>query len=204
MNVKTLLTFMGVTVGILVGVGALLWQFGGVANKPLEDVAGDMRLKKGEGSVIVVEFSDFQCPACSAVHAPLNKVLSKFEGKVTYVHRHFPLTSIHKNALTAAHAAEAAYNQGKFFEYGDVLFTKQSEWEGLSDPSEKYLTYAKELGLDTSKFESDLKSREVAERVSADMIYANRHALSGTPTFFVNGAQIDFTNLESKLAELTK
>lgn len=204
MNIKTILTFMGVTVGILIGVGALLWQFGSGAAKPLEDVAGEMRLKKGEGSVVVVEFSDFQCPACASVHEPLKQVLSKFEGKVSYVHRHFPLTSIHKNALTAAHASEAAYNQGKFFEYGDVLFTKQSEWEGLSDPSEKYMAYAKELGLDAKKFEFDLKSREVAERVNTDMVYANRHALSGTPTFFVNGVQIDFTNLESKLAELTK
>lgn len=204
MNIKTILTFMGVTVGILIGVGALLWQFGSGAAKPLEDVAGEMRLKKGEGSVVVVEFSDFQCPACASVHEPLKQVLSKFEGKVSYVHRHFPLTSIHKNALTAAYAAEAAHNQGKFFEYGDALFTKQSEWEGLSDPSEKYVDYAKELGLDAKKFESDLKSRDVAERVSTDMVYANRHALSGTPTFFVNGVQIDFTNLESKLAELTK
>jgi len=204
MNIKTMLTFMGVTIGILIGVGALLWQFGSGAAKPLEDVAGEMRLKKGEGSVVVVEFSDFQCPACAAVHEPLKQVLSKFDGKVSYIHRHFPLTSIHKNALTAAQAAEAAYNQGKFFEYGDVLFAKQAEWEGLADPSEKYITYAKELGLDTNKFGADLKSREVAERVSTDMVYANRHALSGTPTFFVNGVQIDFTNLESKLAELAK
>ena len=204
MNMKTMLTFLGVTIGILVGVGALLWQFGSATAKPLSDVAGDMRLKQGEGNVVVVEFSDFQCPACAAVHAPLKQVLAKYAGKVAYVHRHYPLTSIHKNALSAAHATEAAYNQGKFFEYGDVLFTKQAEWEGLADPSEKYITYAKELGMDMSKFETDLNSREVADRVSADMVYANRHALSGTPTFFVNGVQVDFTNLETKLAELTK
>ncbi|GAB4026464.1 MAG: hypothetical protein Fur0011_2260 [Candidatus Microgenomates bacterium] len=204
MNIKTLLTFMGVTIGILVGVGALLWQFGSATAKPLTDVAGDMRLKRGEGSVVVVEFSDFQCPACAAVHEPLKQVLAKYEGKVSYVHRHFPLTSIHKNALSASQAAESAYNQGKFFEYGDVLFAKQAEWEGLADPSEKYIVYAKELGLDAEKFEADYKSREVADRVSADMVYANRHALSGTPTFFVDGVQLDFTNLEAKLAELTK
>lgn len=204
MNMKTMLTFIGVTIGILVGVGALLWQFGSTTAKPLSDVAGDMRLKQGEGNVVVVEFSDFQCPACAAVHVPLKQVLAKYEGKVAFVHRHYPLTSIHKNALSAAHATEAAYNQGKFFEYGDVLFTKQAEWEGLADPSEKYITYAKELGMDMSKFETDLNSREVADRVSADMVYANRHALSGTPTFFVNGVQVDFTNLETKLAELTK
>ena len=152
MNLKTMMTFMGVTIGILVGVGALLWQFGSGAAKPLDDVAGEMRLKRGEGSVVVVEFSDFQCPACASIHQPL----------------------------------------------------KQSEWEGLSNPTEAYVAYAKELGMDTSKFESDLKSSEVAERVSTDMIYANRNALSGTPTFFVNGAKVDFTNLETRLLELTK
>lgn len=204
MNIKTMLTFMGVTIGILVGVGALLWQFGSATGKPLEDVAGEMRLKKGEGSVVVVEFSDFQCPACAAVHEPLKQVLAKFEGKVSYVHRHFPLTSIHKNAVSAAQAAEAAHNQGKFFEYGDVLFAKQTEWASLSDPSEKYLSYAKELGLDEARFVTDSQSKEVAEKVSVDMLYANRHALSGTPTFFVNGIQVDFANLEAKLAELAK
>ena len=204
MNLKTMMTFMGVTIGILVGVGALLWQFGSGAAKPLDDVAGEMRLKRGEGSVVVVEFSDFQCPACASIHQPLKQVLAKFEGKVTFVHRHFPLTSIHKNALSSSQAAEAAHNQGKFFEYGDVLFAKQSEWEGLANPTDAYVAYAKELGMDTSKFESDLKSNEVAERVSTDMIYANRNALSGTPTFFVNGAKVDFTNLETRLLELTK
>lgn len=197
------MTFMGVTIGILVGVGALLWQFGSSTGKPLDDVAGEMRLKRGEGSVVVVEFSDFQCPACAAVHTPLKQILAKFEGKITFVHRHFPLTSIHKNAVSASRAAEAAHNQGKFFEYGDVLFAKQGEWASLEDPSEKYIAYAKELSLDEAKFVADYQSQEVADRVSVDMLYANRHALSGTPTFFVNGAKVEFANLESTLQGLT-
>lgn len=204
MSLKTLLTFMGVMVGILVGVGALLWQFGSGASKPLADVAGESRLAKGSGSVTVVEFSDFQCPACASVHLPLKQVLTKFEGKVTFVYRHFPLTSIHKNAVAAAQAAEAAHNQGKFWEYGDLLFAKQNEWGGLSDPTETLISYAKELGLSIDTFTSDMKSDAVKERVNTDMIYASRHALSGTPTFFVNGVKTDFVNLESRLEELTK
>ncbi len=204
MNIKTLLTFMGVTIGILIGVGALLWQFGSSTNQPLADVAGEMRIRKGEGSVVVVEFSDFQCPACAAVHEPLKQILAKFEGKVTFVHRHFPLTSIHKNAVTAARAAEAAHNQGKFFEYSDVLFARQVEWGELEEPREKYLSYAKELGLEEARFLADFESQEVADRVSADMLYANRHAFSGTPTFFVNGNKVEFANIEARLLELTK
>ncbi len=204
MNMKTMLTFMGVTIGILVGVGALLWQFGSGASKPLADVAGENRLTKRTGPVTVVEFSDFQCPACASVHTPLKQVLAKFEGKVTFVYRHFPLTSIHKNAISAANAAEAAHNQGKFWEYGDMLFAKQAEWEDLADPTEKFVEYAKTLALNTDTFLQDLKSDVVKERVNTDMIYANRHAFSGTPTFFVNGVKTDFTNLESRLVELTK
>lgn len=204
MNIKTLLIFMGVTVGILFGVGALLWQFGSGAAKPLSDVAGENRLVAGSGTVTVVEFSDFQCPACASIQAPLKQVLSKFEGKVSLVYRHFPLTSIHKNAVVAAAASEAAHNQGKFWEYGDILFAKQAEWGELSDPTEKFVQYAIDLGLSTDTFNQDIKSEAVKERVNTDMIYANRHALSGTPTFFVNGVKTDFANLESKLVELTQ
>ena len=204
MNLKTLLAFIGVTVGILVGVGALLWQFGSVASKPLLDVAGDSRLKKGSGEIMIVEFSDFQCPACASVQEPLDKILSKYEGKVTFIYRHFPLVSIHKNALLAAYATEAAFMQNKFFEFGNILFAKQKEWEGLSDPKEMFRKYAASINLDSAKFFADLDSQQVKERVAADQAYANRHALSGTPTFFVNGIQVDFADLESRILELVK
>ena len=199
MNAKTLVTFITVTVGIMVGVGALLWQFGSGTAKPLNDVAGDMRLKLGQGEVTVVEFSDFQCPACASVSEPLKEILKKYEGKVSFVYRHFPLTSIHKNALGAAYAAEAAYNQGKFFEYGSILFSKQAEWSEMSNPSEYYLQVAVELGLDKEKFNTDMGSDGVKSRVNNDMLYANRHAMSGTPTFFVNGVRTDFSGLDAKL-----
>lgn len=204
MNLKTLVTFMGVTLGILVGVGALLWQFGTNTGKPLEDVAGEMRLKKGEGAVTVVVFSDFQCPACASVATPLKEVMAKFEGKATLVHRHFPLASIHKNAIVAAQATEAAYKQGKFWEYGESLYTKQNEWAGLSEPKAKLIEYAIQLGMDAAKFAADMESEEARERVNTDLIYANRHALTGTPSFFVNGRQVDFANLETQLNEVVQ
>ena len=108
MNPKSLITFVLITVGVLLGVGGLLWQFGSNAGKPIEDVAGDMRHTKGSGEIVLVEFSDFQCPACQAVQQPLKQILSKYEGKVTFVYRHFPLTTIHKNAQIAASLAYAA------------------------------------------------------------------------------------------------
>lgn len=204
MNIKTLLTFMGVTIGILVGVGALLWQFGSGSTAPVEDVAGSMLHRMGEGSVVVVEFSDFQCPACASVSAPLKQILAKYEGRVSFVYRHFPLTSIHANAVSAAYAAEAAHNQGKFFEYGDILFAQQTEWGKLDDPTESYLKYANDLGLDAAQFMADMQSDDVKARVSEDMVYASRQALTGTPTFFVNGVKTEFGQLDARLAELTQ
>lgn len=204
MNIKTLITFVVVTLGVLLGVGGLLWQFGQAGSKPIADVAGEKVHVKGSGAVEVVEFSDYQCPACASVHEPLKQILSKFEGKVSYVHRHFPLTSIHKNALFAAQATEAAHNQGKFWEMGDLLFTKQSDWAGVEDPKSKFAEYAASLGMDKDRFEKELESEEVKTRVSVDMLAASRYALGGTPTFFVNGMETDFVQLEAKLTSLTQ
>lgn len=204
MNIKSIITFVLITVGMLVGVTALLWNF---AAKPQEvkqitDIAGEMRHKKGEGGVVVTEFSDFQCPACKSIQEPLKQILSKFEGKVTLVYRHFPLTTIHKNAMISAKVAEAASRQNKFWEMHDLLFTRQGEWEELADPKEKFVAYGAELGMDTAKLLADMESNEIEEKVLLDNAVANKNNLSGTPTFFVNGYEVDFVNLESKIQEL--
>lgn len=206
MNIKSIVTFVLITVGVLVGVTMLLWNFGA---KPqpvtqLAEVAGAMRLKKGEGQVVVTEFSDFQCPACKSIQEPLKQILAKFEGKVTMVYRHFPLTSIHKNAMIAAQASEAAKLQDKFWEMHDLLFIRQSEWAELPDPKEKFAMYAEELKLDKVKFESDIASSQVKEAVSLDMAEANKFRIQATPTFFVNGYETDFAQLEAKIQEFLK
>lgn len=202
MNTKTIIIFIVVTLGILMGVGGLLWQFGEQANKPIEDVAGSMRHYKGEGEIVVVEFSDFQCPACLSIQAPLKEMLSQYDGEVKLVYRHFPLVSIHPNATIAAWASEAADLQGKFFEMHDILFERQSEWAKETDPTSMFEKYALELELDGEKFMSDLKSQEVKDRVSEDILASSRYRLSGTPSFFVNGIKVDFNQLQAKIQEL--
>lgn len=204
MNVKSLVLFGVITLGVLLGVGGLLWQFGQTADAPIEDVAGEMRYRQGSGAVTLVEFSDFQCPACQAVNLPLKQVLSKYEGKVQLVYRHFPLNSIHKNAQLAAQASEAAHQQGKFWEWHDLMFEKQGEWSGLADPKEKFLAYAKDLTLDVPKFSGDLESEATKGVVTQDLLAATRYRLSGTPTFFLNGTKIEFSQIEAKLSELTQ
>lgn len=204
MNTKTLVSFAVVTLGILMGVGGLLWQFGNNVDKPIADIAGEYRHARGEGSVEIVEFSDLQCPACAGVQEPLKKILTKYEGKIKFVYRHFPLTNIHKNAVTAAWAAEAAHDQGKFWELHDLLFAKQSEWSELADPKEKFGEYAVSLGMDKAKFMADMELSATKEVVSTDMLAATRFRLTGTPSFFVNGIKTEFNQLEARLIELVK
>lgn len=204
MQTKTIITFILVTLGVLLGVGGLLWQFGTKTEKPIADVAGNKAHVQGTGSVVLVEFSDFQCPACLAVQSPLTQILKKYEGKVQFVYRYFPLVSIHKNAQLSAQAAEAASRQGKFWEMHDKLFATQSAWEGEADPRQMFYNYATGLGMDGAKFMADLDSQDVKDAVDADALAANKDNLQGTPTFFVNGVKTDFAQIESKLAELTK
>lgn len=202
MNIKSLGIFLLITMGVLLGVGGLLWQFGQTTDKPVEDVAGAATHKRGEGKITLVEFSDFQCPACLSIQTPLKEMLARYEGKVSLIYRHFPLSSIHQNAQAAAQAAEAAHLQGKFWEMHDWLFEKQGEWSGLGDLRSKFGEYASALGMDQTKFDSDWESQPVKDAVAIDLLAATRYRLTGTPTFFVNGVKTEFNQIELKLSEL--
>lgn len=141
-------------------------------------------------SITLVEFSDFECPACAAYNPLLKEVLAAYAGELRLVYRHFPLPG-HKSAAVAAYAAEAAGVQGKFFEMHDLLFERQSDWSSSKDASSLFVSYAAELGLDDDRFRADMKSDSVIERVREDLRQATELRLRGTPTFFVNGNLIE-------------
>lgn len=144
-----------------------------------------------EAPVTLMEFKDFQCPGCAG-YAPLVSQLEKeFAGKVRVVYRHFPLISLHPNALLAAQAAEAAALQGKFWEMHDLLFQKQQEWASVRSPLSLFQGYASTIGLDVAEFDSDIASQEVQDAVREDLRTAQSLGLTGTPTFFINGARIE-------------
>jgi predicted DsbA family dithiol-disulfide isomerase len=134
--------------------------------------------------VTVVMFSDFQCPACSAVHPVLKNVIARYGDKVRFVVRDFPLT-IHKNAFRAALAANAANAQGKYFEYTEILYKNQ---ENLDDESLK--KYAADLGLNIKQFALDLENEKFAEEVRKDMADGKSYGIGGTPTIYVNGVKV--------------
>jgi protein-disulfide isomerase len=141
--------------------------------------------------VTVVMFGDFQCSACSRTHPILQKVLAEFPGKVRFVARDFPLESIHENAFRAALAAGAANAQGKFFEYGELLYKNQ---EALDDASLK--KYAAQVGLNVRQFELDFASEKTSAEVRKDLADGILYGITGTPTIFVNGIMVRKLNAD--------
>jgi len=134
-----------------------------------------------EADVTIVEYSDFQCPFCARALPTLNQIRSTYGDRVNLVYKHLPLR-IHPEAPGAAAAAEAARLQGRFWEMHDKIFAGHTE---LSDA--KYVQWARELGLDMERFESDRKSEAVRARIARDEAEADRLGVSGTPAFFING-----------------
>lgn len=138
------------------------------------------------GPVTLVEYGDYECPHCRQVHPIIRGLQERLGNRLTYVFRHFPLTSTHPNAQLSAEAAEAAGAQGKFWEMHDYLF----EHESLPDYDE-LVDYAGEIGLDVEQFKQALANGVYAERVREDFLSGVRSGVNGTPTFFINGMRYD-------------
>lgn len=149
-------------------------------------VRGDINSK-----VVIVEYADFQCPACGLYHPLIKQVEEKFGDSIAVVFRHFPLTQIHQNALIAAQATEAAGMQGKFFEMHDMIFETQSVWSDDSRAQDIFVDYAKQLGLNEEQFLNDIKSKVVKDKIAQSYKVGTKLGVNGTPTFFMNGKKID-------------
>lgn len=133
--------------------------------------------------VTLVEFSDFECPFCVRAYPTFKKILNDYPSQVRLVYKQFPLTSIHPNSQKAAEASECADEQGKFWEYHDKLFDNQAAGYNL----DKFKQWAKELGLDSSKFDNCLDSGKYASKVTVDQQEGQAKGVNGTPATFVNG-----------------
>lgn len=150
--------------------------------------------------ITVIEFSDFQCPFCKRFY---DQTLQSLEteyidtGKVKLVFRDLPLDNIHPNARPVHIAAECADEQGKFWEYHDVLFENQAQWNRLSsaDLSSQLNQYATSMNLNLASFDSCLSSKSVADEVQADYLHATQYGATGTPTFFIGNEKDGFIKL---------
>lgn len=143
-----------------------------------------------DAKVWIVEFSDFQCPACGAIQPVIQQVLNTYKDKILFVYRQYPLPS-HNFAQIAALAAEAAGEQGKFWEYHDKLFANQTSWSSESDPSKTFIQYAKDIGLDGDKFSRSFNEKKGLAHINEDVVVGNQVGITVTPTFFINGTKFD-------------
>ncbi len=144
-----------------------------------------------DAKVTLVEFGDFQCPACGIAEPEVEKLLANHNGDndFRFVFRNFPLSSIHANAEIAAEAAEAAGAQNKFWEMHNKLYATQNEWASNKNPGSLFLSYAQNLGLNTEQFKSDLENHKYANTVQSDYADGEKANVQGTPTFFINNTE---------------
>lgn len=151
---------------------------------PVVEVSAEGAPYKGpqNAPITIVEFSDFQCSYCKRVLTVLNQVLERYPDKVKLAFRDFPIQNIHPHAQKAAEAAHCAADQGKFWEYHDLLFEKQD-----AIPSANYAEHAKALGLEVATFQECVDSRKYKEKVERNYTDGMKAGVSGTPAFFING-----------------
>ncbi|MFY9571674.1 MAG: thioredoxin domain-containing protein [Blastocatellia bacterium] len=163
--------------------GAVVQVYLKPPDPPVFDIAIDDRPWRGgaRAAVTIVEFTDFECPSCAATQPVLEEVAKEFGDRVKLVVRSFPLDQ-HKYAFKAAEAAEAAREQGKYWEYTAILFRNQKALE-----VDKLKEYASQLGLDRKRFDDALESGKYADRVKRDIADGDKIGVDSTPTVFING-----------------
>lgn len=153
----------------------------------------DHTLGNTESTVVLVEYGDFQCPSCGGAHPQVKTVMEEYGDDVLFVFRNFPLTTIHPNARAAAAAAEAAGLQNKYWEMHNLLFENQSAWSSLNgqDRTDVFIGYAESIGLDTDQFVTDMSAESVNQKISFDQAISKELGLNSTPTFILNGEQLE-------------
>lgn len=183
--------FLGIIAAVLVGF--LLFRGGDEANAP--ETNGSSQTSQHvfgnpDSDVVLIEYGDFQCPACAQFFPTVSQVKEKYADDIAFQFRNLPLP-IHQNARAAARAAEAASMQDKFWEMHDMLFQNQRTWSDSSNPAGIFEQYASQLELDVDKFKEDFASSKVNSIINADIeaFEATGEQMS-TPTFFLNGEKV--------------
>ena len=191
---------------IAVGLGAITFGMYGAATQSGKTnvdgitlvapvVVDDRTRGSANAKVELVEYSDFECPACKYFYGILKQLEEEKGDAVQMTYRHFPLQQ-HKYARVAAQAAEAAGLQGKFWEMHDMLFEKQGDWLKSTDIQQSLIGYATVIGLDADRFVADIQKEEIADKIERDLALGAEQKIQGTPTFFLNGKLIQFRSYE--------
>lgn len=188
-------------VGALIGSVFAVYKYGGSSGTTAMIVDAvnptDHAFGASASNVALIEYGDFQCPACAYYEPIVQKVRQDYADKIAFVYRHFPLSQ-HKNAKITAYASEAAGKQGKFWEMHDKIYAGQKEWESLSNSKagEILVGYAISLGLDSKLFSDQIDSSEIKDKVAADSQSGLKAGVNSTPTFILNGKRIQPKNYD--------
>ncbi len=182
--------------GIFAITGIILAIAIAVMTKPAKPIAKEVLLANAahtlgskDANVWLVEFSDFQCPACGQFYPAVKQLTEKYKNSLFFVYRNYPIPS-HQLAIPAARAAEAAAQQGKYWEMHDALFVGQAQ---LSN--EFIASKASELGLDMEKFTADKQSSKVQTSIDADVSLGESIGINATPTFYLNGKKLQLNTV---------
>ncbi len=182
--------------------GGAIWYSNSANEKNNEGVTAIEHIKGNkDAAVTLVEYSDFQCPACAAFQPVLNELMATYGENLRFEYHHYPLP-IHNFSQQAAVAAEAAGQQGKFFEMHDKLFENQQEWSTSPTPQAFFIKYAQDLGLDGELFKTHLKSSALRDVVRGDLKKAQDLGLTGTPTFYLNGEKMEIKTFEDFIGQI--
>lgn len=159
-------------------------------------------LQEGSSGVTMTEFLDFECEACRAFFPVMEQLREEYDGEVSFAIRYFPIES-HFNAKTAAQAVEAASKQGALEEMYIKMYETQAEWgEQQTSERDRFVGFAEELGLDVDQFERDLDDPKTVARVEYDQKEGVKLGVSGTPTLFLDGEQIEIGPFEQMQAQI--
>jgi len=141
------------------------------------------------------EFGDFECPPCGMFHPILKQMKEEFGDQLQVTFREYPLVPAHQHALAAASAAEAAGLQGRFWEMHDLIYEHQNDWKKEFDVRPIFEGYAKQIGLDIQRYQQDVSSDAVSQRIFMDGKRGHSMGVKGTPTVFLNGREVPFESL---------
>jgi len=143
--------------------------------------------------VTLIEYGDFQCPACGSVHTRVKPLIELYHEQLQFVFRNFPLTTLHANGKAAAGAVEAAGLQGKYWEMHNKIYESQSEWSNLigSERNDYFAKLATDFKLDITKFNTAIGSETVLQKINFDLSLGKKDNVQGTPSFYLNGKSID-------------
>lgn len=192
---------VGIITGVLI-VGAVLFSntVDKKNNKDIEiisHVKGDQ-----EAKVKLVEYSDFQCPACAGFEPILQAIFEQAGDNISFEFKQFPLSLTEPTSILSALAAEAAGQQGKFFEYYDLLFENQLMWSTSVTPNVHFAKFAEDLDLNVELFKKHMSSSLLLDKIKADREEGIALGVTGTPSFFLNGEKMKITSYEDFIRQI--